>query len=413
MKIAVLGGGIAGISAAYLLGKKFDVTLFEKESRIGGHTNTVEVYDEDLNQNLAIDTGFIVLNDCNYGVLHNLFCQWGVDVRWSDMSFSYFDKTNDYYYAGTDLFGIFPKFELLYSKQHWSLILEIVKFFRIVVRHLNQKNQEILTLGQFIEKNGLTSNLLENYLLPMGSAIWSVPLQQILEFPAESFLKFFKNHGLLTLFDRPSWQTVVGGSSAYLAKFRNCFNGQIKTDREVSKVKRNDNDIEIQFKNGASEEFSEVVFACHADQVLKILENPSDLEINLFKNWQYQENKVTLHSDDSIMPPKKCAWASWNYHSNNNEAAKLTYYMNKLQGLKTKKDYFVSLNSDIAEDKILRQFVYTHPVYNQAAVQTQNSWNMIQGIDKTYYCGSYWGEGFHEDAARSGVQVALMKGIAL
>jgi predicted NAD/FAD-binding protein len=384
--------------------------VFSADSHVGGHTHTHSVHA--FGRDYQIDTGFIVYNNWTYPHFIQLLDDLGVATQASQMSFSVRDEVSGLEYNGTSLNSLFAQRRNAFRPSFLLMIRDILRFNKEAPLMLNAAVAD-LPFADYLKKHRYSQAFIKHYIIPMGSAIWSVPLQQILEFPAESFLKFFKNHGLLTLFDRPSWQTVVGGSSAYLAKFRNCFNGQIKTDREVSKVKRNDNDIEIQFKNGASEEFSEVVFACHADQVLKILENPSDLEINLFKNWQYQENKVTLHSDDSIMPPKKCAWASWNYHSNNNEAAKLTYYMNKLQGLKTKKDYFVSLNSDIAEDKILRQFVYTHPVYNQAAVQTQNSWNMIQGIDKTYYCGSYWGEGFHEDAARSGVQVALMKGIAL
>ncbi len=416
MKIAVVGSGISGITAAYLLDKEHDVTLLEKENRIGGHTNTISFQGSD-GESYAVDTGFIVLNDCNYGVFHNLLSEWEVDVRWSDMSFSYYDRATDYYYAGTDIFGLFPKWKLLYSKEHLQTIYEIVKFGKTAISFLESGvgAKDSLTLGRFLNERGFSKAFLNNYLLPMGSAIWSVPTGQILEFPALSFIRFFKNHGLLSASNRPRWQTIKGGSSAYLSKFKSKFNGTFLTNSNVSKISRSKEAVELSLSNGEVLSYDEIVLACHADGVLSLLENPSEEEERLFSEWKYENNTAILHTDSSIMPPKKVSWASWNYHANTGYNAVLTYYMNKLQGVRSKDDYFVSLNceDEIAERKIIKKIDYTHPIFSLESLATQSQFKNLQGQNRTYYCGSYMGNGFHEDGARSGAQVALMKGITL
>ena len=414
--IGVIGGGISGIAAAYLLSKKYNVTILESHSRIGGHTNTIEVEDNFKNK-IPIDTGFIVLNDCNYGVLHNLFCQWKVDVRWSDMSFSFYNPKKDYFYAGTDVFSLFPSINLIYSKNHLSLIYDIVRFGKIGLNYLkSQDKEESYSLEDFLRETNFNSNFIENYLLPMGSAIWSMPPTQILYFPAYSFLSFFKNHGLLSVINRPRWQTVVGGSYAYVEKFKKIFSGAIYENFKVAKVIRTKENISVHSQDGEIKEFDEVVFACHADTVLSLIENPSESEVEIFSKWKYQGNTAILHTDNSVMPPKKQCWASWNsYHTETSKSATLTYYMNKLQGITSNQDYFVTLNDEenVSQDKIIKKINYTHPIYNPDSLSTQRKLHIIQGQNRTYFCGSYFGYGFHEDGARSGAQVGLYKGICI
>lgn len=415
-RIGVIGGGIAGIAASYLLSKKYHVTILESAHRIGGHTNTIEV-EASSGTRVPVDTGFIVLNDCNYGVLHTLFNQWGVEVRWSDMSFSYYDRANDYYYAGTDIFGLFPKIEMVFSSLHWSLLREIMRFGRVGLSFLKEREiQDVLSLDAFLKTNSFSENFIQNYLLPMGSAIWSVPLDQIRSFPARSFLTFFRNHGLLSFTERPRWQTVVGGSYAYVEKFKKIFTGSIISDFSVARVFRNQDSVRVVSGAGDEIEFDEVVFACHADDVLRILDAPTPQEHEVFSSWRYQPNIAILHTDDSVMPPKKVSWASWNYHTRSADSdATLTYYMNKLQGIRSSIDYFVTLNDDqlISQDKVIKKIEYMHPVYDAAAIVSQKKMHEIQAKNRTYFCGSYMGYGFHEDAARSGAQIGLYKGLPL
>lgn len=420
MKIAVIGAGISGITAAYLLARKHEVTLFEKNERLGGHTNTVDVENE-TGEKIPVDTGFIVLNDCNYGILHNLFSQWKVDVRWSDMSFSFYDQNKDYYYSGTDIFGLFPKLKMLFSKDHLFLLWEIFRFGKLALeiinnKHLKYKDLDVsYTLGCFVRDYKISQSLLDNYLLPMGSAIWSVPTSQILDFPALSFFSFFKNHGLLEFTKRPRWQTVVGGSSTYLKKFEKLYSGVIELNSSAQIVQRFDDRVVIKFLEGHEFVCDQVVFACHADQVLSILEKPSVDEEMCLSHWHYQKNLVVLHTDTSILPPNRNCWAAWNYHANVGSNAVLTYYMNRLQGIKSSKDYLVSLNCEeqIAATKVIKKFEYHHPVYTKEAVLVQSKLKDLQGCSRTYFCGSYFGNGFHEDGARSGAQVALLHGIAI
>ena len=305
---------------------------------------------------------------------------------------------------------------MIWSKEHWILLSQILRFCFKGQKHLRSLNvSSDETLGEFLTQFGFTENFLHNYLLPMGSAIWSMPTGKILDFPALNFLQFFKNHGLLSIFNRPRWQTVVGGSHSYVKKFEKSFSGKIEVNKDVKKIARELKGVKIEFQDGGFSEFDEVVCACHADKVLEILENPTKLEREVFSKWNYQSNEAILHTDEKIMPPKKVSWASWNYYSRKSESATLTYYMNKLQGLKSDVDYFVTLNcnEELDQNKILRRIRYSHPVYSKEAISTQKYWVDIQGVDKIYYCGSYWGHGFHEDASRSGAQIALMKGVPL
>lgn len=433
-RIAVVGSGISGLSAAYTLQKKYDITLFESESRLGGHTHTVRVPD-DRGKEYDVDTGFIVLNDCNYPVLHELFERWGVKVRWSDMSFSFFDPGEPFFYAGTTLFGLFAQTKNITSLRFYSFLYEVFRFCRDAISYLDAGRTDNgigesrgllddITLGEFILEGRYSEDMIDCYLLPMGSAIWSVPTAQMKDFPAETFFRFFRNHGLLSLVNRPRWQTVVGGSSAYLSKFMDNFKGTIRLSCPVKNIIRDTSGVKLQFLENGSEQaemsFDEVVIACHANQALSLLEKPSVREEELLSPWEYQNNEVILHTDTSILPPSKHAWASWNYSgrkvgSEESSPATLTYYMNLLQGLKSDTNFLVTLNEyqKIDASKILRTFTYSHPVFSNVAIKSQASLSEIQGVDNTYYCGSYFGNGFHEDGARSGVQLGLLKGIPL
>ena len=269
--VAIIGGGISGISAAYCLQDNFQVTIFESANYLGGHTNTIEV--SEPNRTLAVDTGFIVLNDCNYGMLQYLFEKWKVPIRWSDMSFSFFDKTRDFYYAGTDIFGLFAKTANIFSIEFYKFLFEIKRFGSLASNCLSsvQKIDVTYTLGDFLKENNFSSSFINDFLLPMGSAIWSVPLMQILDFPARSFFQFFKNHGLLNIKDRPRWQTVVGGSSSYIKSFLSQFKGIVKLNSKVNSVSRSSRSIKLNLENTTSQEFDYVIFATHADQTLAML----------------------------------------------------------------------------------------------------------------------------------------------
>ncbi len=414
-KVIVIGAGISGITSASLLDKKYNVTLVEALPRLGGHTNTINVPTRDGVQ--PVDTGFIVLNDANYALLHELFQRWGTKVRWSDMSFSFYDSELDFHYAGTTLLGLFSKYQNVWSPRFYSFLMEIGRFAGKGSKYLDRYKAgtitENMTLGEFLDREKFSQDMIDLYLLPMGSAIWSVPTEQMREFPLISFLNFFKNHGLLGIFDRPKWQTVVGGSSSYLSDFKSQFRGTIKLSSPVKKVKRSESGITVEYQSGGSEECDRVVFAVHGDQVLNLLDQPTDEESEVLSKWEYEENLAILHSDSSIMPPKKCAWASWNYHGRGRGSpAKVTYYMNLLQGIKSDTDYFVSLNAKdlVREDKIIESIKYMHPKYSSKAIESQSKLFDLQGHNRSYFCGSYFGNGFHEDGVRSGAWVASMLG---
>lgn len=448
--IAVIGAGISGLSAAYLLQRNYKVSLFEAEDRLGGHTNTIEVHD-DSGKMQAVDTGFIVMNDCNYPLLHELFERWTVDVRWSDMSFSFYDpdhnsKGDPFFYAGTTLLGLFAQPGNIIKSSFYRFLFEIARFCRDASRYLSISRGSTssasdgvslfsssgilteLTLGEFLEQGDYSREMIDCYLLPMGSAIWSVPTMTIKDFPAESFFRFFRNHGLLGVSKRPRWQTVRGGSNAYLSRFRENFNGEIFTGTPIQKVVRSNSPsspVTLHDNMGREYIFDEVVFACHADQALRMIDSPSELERNLLGAWSYQNNEAILHTDASILPPNRHAWASWNYYGRHKESNKdsnsinrpavLTYYMNLLQGIRSETHFLVTLNDDslIDKAKILKRIPYTHPVYTPEAVFSQSRLYQLQGQNHSYFAGSYFGNGFHEDGARSGAQVALHKGIIL
>ncbi len=418
LKIAVVGGGVAGITASYLLQRKHEVTLFEKNDYLGGHTNTIVIKDGP-DAGTPVDTGFIVLNDKTYPLLHRLLKQLNVPVRTSDMSFSFYNEKTGMQFAGTGLSGIFSQKSNLFRPSFWKMLKEIRRFGVVSKQAIEKNNLSNVSMGDFLKEHHFSQKTIDQYIIPMGSAIWSTSPGKMLDFPAETLLRFFNNHGLLSLYDIPQWQTVASGSHAYVKSFLNSFQGTVHLNARIDHIKRTENNVSITFMDGKEIPFDCVVMAAHADESLQLLQDPSPDEKKLLGSWNYEKNVTVLHTDDTVLSPNKKTWASWNYvrekEGDESGGATLTYHMNRLQGLETHHQYFVTLNriKPIPQDKIIREFDYTHPTYTFDAIDSQKELPKLNGVRNTYFCGSYFGYGFHEDAVRSGVEVARAFGLEL
>ncbi len=414
-RIAVIGSGVAGITAAHLLQQRYHVTLLEKASRLGGHTNTVLV-ENGPDAGTPVDTGFIVLNDKTYPLFHRLLQELKCPVRFSDMSFGYFNTATGFYYAGTSFSGLFARRRNLLRPAFYRFLYDIVAFGKKAIQDLDADRIGDQTLGHYCRN--LHPFTVKAYIIPMAAAIWSATQRSILDFPALTLLRFWRNHGLLSLKDRPRWQTVCGGSHAYLHAFRKTFSGDIRLETTIQTVQRHDDRVDIIYAQDRKESFDGVVFATHADEALALLETPSAEEQKLLGPWCYQANRTLLHTDTSFLPPDRKAWASWNYldrpEANPDEPVPVNYCMNLLQGLKTQETYVVSLNPDRepARGTLLRDIAYHHPVFSLDAVATQPALPSLQGQQRSWFCGSYFGFGFHEDAVRSSVMMAQTHGIS-
>ena len=410
-RIAVVGGGVAGIVCSYLLAREHQVTLFEQNNYLGGHTNTIEIPDGP-DAGTPVDTGFIVLNDQNYPNFQRFLALLNVRVRYSCMSFGYFCEKTGFCYAGTDLNGMFAKRRNLINPSFWSMLLEIKRFGRESLEALDSGSLASLNLGEFLAEGRYSRFFQDNYLLPISSAIWSAGNKRISEFPAEMFVKFFKNHGLLSIRNRPRWQTVVGGSQSYVRAFLKAYSGQVRLSTPVREVRRLDKAVNVICKNGEVEQFDKVVLASHADQTLKLLGDPSPQEQDALGAWTYSRNRTVLHSSAEILPPLKRAWASWNYRrfdqGDDPSSVTVTYHMNRLQGLNAAREYCVTLNPprEIPTSSLIREIEYTHPVYSRKSIDSQEKIRAANGTRNTYYCGAYLGSGFHEDAVSSALEVA-------
>lgn len=417
-KIAVIGGGVAGIVTAHLLQQRHEVTLFEQNDYLGGHTHTIEITDGP-DAGLAVDTGFIVLNDATYPLFRKFLAQLGVEARVSEMSFGFQCHRTGLVYAGTDLNGLFARRRNLFSPAFYCFLLEIARFCKQAQQDLDQDDIAQITLAEYLDSGGYTSALIDNYLVPMAAAIWSTPAMQIHDFPAGPFLHFFRNHGLLALRNRPLWRTVVGGSYAYVKAFVRDFSGKIHLEQPVRTIKRGPEQVQLMLADGASQNFDQVVIATHADQALRLLQDPSELEQELLSPWQYQLNRTVLHTDASILPTRRHAWAAWNFtreeRAEEDRPVYVTYYMNRLQGLKAQNDYCVTLNRGEAfkPNTVIAEMAYHHPLYSFGSMATQSKLPQLNGCIRTYFAGSYFGYGFHEDAVRSGVNVAKAFGLEL
>ncbi len=417
-RVAVVGSGVAGLVAAWLLDPVHDVTVFEAEDYAGGHTHTITL-ERGPDAGTAVDTGFIVMNLRNYPVLTRVFARLGVELRDSTMTFGFHDERTGFQYAGTGLVGLFAQPGNLARPSFHRLLADIVRFGRRAKRDLAAGMTVDRTLGEYVAGLGLSERFRRDYLEPMGAAIWSAPPGAIAEFPAAAFLRFFENHGLLTLTDLPQWKTVVGGSHTYVERMLAGFRGCVRLRAPVRRVRRTDDAVEVVAGDGGAERFDHVVVATHADQALRLLADPSDGERRLLAAWRYSNNRTVLHTDTRALPPRRAAWAAWNYAreaaAGGDDAVSVTYDMNALQGLRARERHLVSLNrrGPLDPARVIAEMDYTHPLYDFAALATQPELPALNGVRRTWFCGGYFGYGFHEDAARSGLQVARGFGLDL
>jgi predicted NAD/FAD-binding protein len=412
-KIAVIGSGAAGLTTTHILQRKHHVTLFEKGDRLGGHTNTVTVPDGP-DAGTPIDTGFIVMNHRNYPLLTRLFEQLHVELRDSNMSFGYHDIPSGLQYCGSGFDGLFAQRKNIISPSFLRMVRDAMRFFKKADadRHDETLNEE--PLGDYLRRNDFGNEFIDHHIIPMGSAIWSTPCEEMMQFPAQSFFQFFHNHGLLTVNDRPQWRTVVGGSCDYVHRMRAGWQQvTIRNNVSIQGIKRGDGKSEILFEDGRPERFDHVVIATHADQALKLLINPSEEEKKSLGCWKYTTSRTLLHTDESVMPPLKKVWSSWNFQRREDNRTCLTYHMNRLQGLETAKQYFVSLNLPQEPEGIICEFNYEHPMYTREALDSRSNLKKLNGTNHTWFAGSYHGNGFHEDAVRSAVVVAKGFGMEL
>jgi len=407
--IAIIGTGISGLTSAYLLSKKHRVSVFEKADKIGGHTATVDVSIDD--ENFAIDTGFIVFNNKTYRNFIALLDEIGVAKQETEMSFSVKNINSKLEYNGHNLDTLFAQRRNIVNPSFWRLIAEILRFNKLCKKVYQEKAYEqTLTLGEFLEQQDFSRYFSEHYILPMGAAIWSSSIENMAHFPLPFFLKFFNNHGLLNITDRPQWYVIPQGSRSYLAPLCEPFKDNIHLNSDIKQITRENDKVQLHFANGTVQTFDEVVIACHSDQAQALLADPSQNETDLLSAMPYSKNHVVLHTDISLLPVRKKAWASWNYQlsSNLSKPACVTYNMNILQGLNTPHTFCVTLNQTelIDKSKILREFVYHHPVYTLSSMKAQQQRALICGKQHTHFAGAYWYNGFHEDGVRSAVDVA-------
>jgi predicted NAD/FAD-binding protein len=407
MKIAVIGSGISGLAISYLLNKKHNITLFEKNDYIGGHSRTVEINDN--GKMLAVDTGFIVFNKHNYPLLTSLFKYLDVKVIKSAMSFGVSIEQGEIEYGTNTISSFFGQKKNLASLSFWKMIYDIFRFNSKAKVTVEQNSS--INLGQLLEILKLNSWFKEYYLLPMGGSIWSTSVKEMLNFPAITFINFFDNHGLLSISNQPQWYTVEGGSKEYVKKISQGFLEKIKLNARIEKIVRGENCIEIHHKNKIVDKFDHVILATHSDTSLKLLESPSKLEQDILGSINYQKNLMVLHSDINFMPRRKKAWSSWVYLSNSHNSEKqvsLSYWMNNLQSLNTTTPIIVTLNPATQPNASLIYDVYEfeHPVFNQKAIDAQKSIFKIQGENNVWYCGAWQRHGFHEDGLLSAVNLA-------
>ncbi len=372
------------------------------------HTVDIPTSDAGL---LQIDTGFIVYNESNYPMFTSLIERLGIPTQPSNMSFSVKCDRYGVEYNGSTLRQIFAQRRNLLRPSFHRMLLDILRFNRESAGAIRNEAAQ-MTLGEYVSRSGYSSWLSELYLLPMGSALWSVPRDQVLEMPAAFFVSFFENHGMLTVDDRPEWRVITGGSKSYLTPLVHPFRDRIRTGTPVTSVSRYDDYVSVNGKR-----FDQVVFACHSDQALSAIDDATPLEQEFLSSLPYQKNDVVLHTDTSLLPKRVNAWGSWNYHVSGDASgpATVTYNMNLLQSLDTEKTYCVTLNAtdSINPDSILYRATYEHPVYTGKGFEVQERHSEISGLNRTHYCGAYWGFGFHEDGVRSGVRVAERFGITL
>ncbi|MDO6563342.1 FAD-dependent oxidoreductase [Amphritea sp. 1_MG-2023] len=413
-KIAVIGSGISGLSCAWLLNKAHQVTLYEKDDRLGGHSNTVSF--DLVGTSVDVDTGFIVFNPQNYPNLVKFFEHIDVATCPTDMSFAVSINAGQLEYNGSGLAGLFAQPRNIISPTFWSMIKDLMRFYRQADALMLDPSLADISLGELLNRHGYGERFIYDHLLPMGAAIWSTPVKQMLDYPALSFLRFCKNHGLLQLKDRPQWHTIPGGSISYVNKIASALTGNIRLNSRIHKVIRQPNGVIIEDLHGAQERYDDVVLACHADQALTLLANPTEAEQRLLSHFSYQRNQAFLHLDQSLLPNDPKVWSSWNYMATgsgrDDRQVSISYWMNRLQPLATEQPIVVSLNplKAPAADKMIRSFFYDHPAFDRDSFVSQQKLWSLQGQQNTWFCGAWFGYGFHEDGIQSGLAVAEQLG---
>ena len=414
MKIAIIGGGVSGLTVAHLLCGEHEITLFEAGDYPGGHTNTLDVAHDA--ENYAVDTGFIVFNERTYPSFIKLLERLGVPSQPSVMSFSAVCETTGLQYCATNLDTLFAQRRNLLSIPFWRMLLEIIRFNRASVELYGSSDMS-LSLGDYLRDRGYSKMFIEKFLIPMGAAVWSADPDRFLSFPAAAFVQFFTNHGMLNVFDQPTWRVVKGGSRQYVGPLIRPFRDRIRLSTPVERVQRSADRVTVTPRDGEAESFDHVILACHSDQALTMLTDPSAAERELLGAIPYQRNDTVLHTDSRLLPPIPKARASWNclLPRRQQGSVVLTYWMNLLQTISAPVDFCVTLNSPeaIATDKVIRRLTYHHPVYSTAAFEAQKRRDEISGVNRTSYCGAYWGWGFHEDGVKSALAVCRQFGKGL
>ena len=401
MKIAVIGSGISGLSAAYFLSKHHKVDLYEQNDHFGGHSYTFDI--KEKNKIVPVDLGFIVFNELTYPNLINFFNELNVPFEKSNMSFSVSVKKTNVEYGGGGFNAIFANKLNLLNFNFLKMIREIINFYNYAPSLLDSTKEE--TLGGYLERSKLSKYFIEYHIIPMVAAIWSMPFSKAKEMPLKLFLNFFVNHGLFKLKNRPQWYTVTNRSRTYVKKVLEKISGEIFKNYKINNISRNDDNVRVSIGNEYLD-YDQVVLACHADQSLNILDDPTEKENEILNKFTYVRNIAFLHTDTNLMPLRKKAWSSWNSITKDNKTC-VTYWLNKLQNLKTDKNYFLTLNpvEKIEENKVIKQEQFTHPYFNNENVNLQKDLHLLQGRKRTWFCGSYFGYGFHEDGLKSSMEL--------
>ena len=416
MKIAIIGSGISGLTSAYLLHKKHDITLFESNNYIGGHTNTITVNDENNNQ-LNVDTGFIVYNNDTYPNFVKILNKLKVETQPSTMSFSLSCERSGMEYGTGNLKALFGNKSNIISFKFYKLLFGIFTYFKKAKTFLKHNNDFSYTVHDFIKSAKINNYTYEKFILPMASAIWSTNFDEIEQMPAKYLFEFYKNHDLLSINPSKKWRVIKGGSKQYVSKLIKPFDNRIRINSKVHSIKRAKNTIYLKTDHNEKEEFNAVILACHSDQALKILEDSTNQEKEILANIPYQLNQAILHTDTSVLPKNKKMWSSWNSYipKEQNSNVSLTYNMNILQSIKSKNTFCVSINmeNNINPSKIIKKINYSHPTFNKKSVFAQSQKNKISGIKNTYFAGAYWRYGFHEDGVLSALDVCKNFGVEI
>ena len=413
LKIAIIGSGISGLTSAYILSKKHEVYLFEKNNYIGGHTHTHEI--KENTNNINVDSGFIVYNENTYPNFIKLLDILNIERQHTEMGFSVKSNSQDFEYAGNSINSIFSQRKNIFKPSFLKMVYDILKFNYQSKRDIKKISTNI-TLKQYLDSSSYSKEFIDKYIIPMGAAIWSTSPELMLQVPAVFFIRFFKNHGLLDITNRPQWWVIKNGSNQYVKEIIKPFKENIKLNTKISSIKRKNNGAEVSYGDN-KEFFDSVIIATHSDQALLLIDDLTDKESDILGKIKYQKNTALLHTDTSILPNRKIAWSSWNYLINHDQEkiVTLTYNMNILQTLKSNKTYCVTINdsTNIDKSKILKEIKYSHPLFTIDSVDAQKRKDEICGKNDTYFCGAYWGYGFHEDGVNSALDVCKKFGLSL